>query len=80
MDWRERANATEERLHGLFVAALAGDAQAYEEFLSALASHLLADCCVGSAALLAREYCEQRLSTGRRRDHCAMPSINAQPP
>ncbi|HEY1227059.1 MAG TPA: sigma-70 family RNA polymerase sigma factor [Ramlibacter sp.] len=29
-------------MHGLFVAALAGDAQAYEEFLSTLASHLRA--------------------------------------
>ena len=42
MDWRERANTTEQRLHGLFVAALAGDAAAYEEFLSALTSHLRA--------------------------------------
>jgi RNA polymerase sigma-70 factor (ECF subfamily) len=42
MDWRERANATERRLHGLFVAALAGDAGAYHELLSALASHLRA--------------------------------------
>ena len=30
MDWRERANATEERLHRQFVAALRGDAAAYE--------------------------------------------------
>jgi RNA polymerase sigma-70 factor, ECF subfamily len=42
MDWRERANATEEKLHELFVAALAGDAAAYEEFLSAMTSHLRA--------------------------------------
>ena len=42
MDWQERANATEHRLHGLFVAALGGDATAYEEFLSAVTSHLRA--------------------------------------
>jgi RNA polymerase sigma-70 factor, ECF subfamily len=42
MDWKERANAAEERLHGLFVAALAGDTAAYEQFLSAVATHLRA--------------------------------------
>jgi RNA polymerase sigma-70 factor (ECF subfamily) len=42
MDWKERADATEARLHGLFVAALAGDAAAYEECLTAVASHLRA--------------------------------------
>ena len=42
MDWRERANATEERLHRQFVAALRGDAAAYEEFLSGVVPHLRA--------------------------------------
>lgn len=42
MDWKERASATEERLRGLFLQALAGDAAAYRQFLSALGSHLRA--------------------------------------
>jgi RNA polymerase sigma-70 factor, ECF subfamily len=42
MDWKEQANATEERLRRQLVDALAGDAQAYRKFLSALASHLRA--------------------------------------
>jgi RNA polymerase sigma-70 factor (ECF subfamily) len=42
MDWRERASATEELLHKQFVAALGGDAVAYEQFLAAIASHLRA--------------------------------------
>lgn len=42
MDWKERATATENRLRGLFLQALAGDATAYRQFLAALASHLRA--------------------------------------
>jgi len=42
MDWKERANATEERLRRVFLEALAGDAVAYQQFLSALGSHLRA--------------------------------------
>src|SRR5437763_8834234 len=42
MDWKDRASATEELLHRQFVAAMAGDAEAYREFLKAIASHLRA--------------------------------------
>lgn len=42
MDWKERAEATEARLRGQFMAALAGDAVAYQQFLSALSTHLRA--------------------------------------
>jgi RNA polymerase sigma-70 factor (ECF subfamily) len=42
MDATERAAAIEERLHSQFVAALAGDAAAYRQFLSALSAHLRA--------------------------------------
>jgi RNA polymerase sigma-70 factor (ECF subfamily) len=42
MDWKERADATEERLRGLFIAALAGDAPAYRQFLTDLGAHLRA--------------------------------------
>jgi RNA polymerase sigma-70 factor, ECF subfamily len=42
MDWKNRADAVEERLRGQFVAALAGDAVAYQQFLSALSAHLRA--------------------------------------
>lgn len=42
MDWKERADATEERLRKQFMAALAGDAVAYQQFLSALSAHLRA--------------------------------------
>lgn len=37
-----RPTAAEERLRGLFIAGLAGDAARYREFLSALAAHLRA--------------------------------------
>lgn len=42
MDWKERATATEDRLRRLFLEALAGDAVAYQEFLTALSLHLRA--------------------------------------
>jgi RNA polymerase sigma-70 factor (ECF subfamily) len=42
MDWKERADATEKRLRGQFLAALAGDAVAYRQFLTALSAHLRA--------------------------------------
>lgn len=42
MDWKERADATEERLRKQFMAALAGDAAAYQQFLEALSAHLRA--------------------------------------
>lgn len=42
MDWKERADATEERLHKQFIAALAGDAAAYRQFLTALSALLRA--------------------------------------
>jgi RNA polymerase sigma-70 factor, ECF subfamily len=42
MDATTRADATEERLRSLFVAALAGDAASYRAFLAALSAHLRA--------------------------------------
>lgn len=42
MDWQERADATEERLRRQFLHALAGDAVAYQQFLTALSAHLRA--------------------------------------
>jgi RNA polymerase sigma factor (sigma-70 family) len=42
MDWKERADATEEMLRAQFLAALNGDADAYRRFLEAVASHLRA--------------------------------------
>ncbi|MCM2252751.1 MAG: sigma-70 family RNA polymerase sigma factor [Ramlibacter sp.] len=42
MDWKERAAATEDRLRGLLLQALAGDAAAYRLFLEALGMHLRA--------------------------------------
>lgn len=42
MDWKERANATEERLRRQFLLALAGDGAAYQQFLAALSAHLRA--------------------------------------
>ena len=42
MDWKERADATEEKLRGQFLAALDGDAAAYRRFLAAVAAHLRA--------------------------------------
>lgn len=42
MDWKERADATEARLRKQFMAALAGDAIAYRQFLTALSAHLRA--------------------------------------
>lgn len=42
MDATARADATEERLRGQFVAALAGDAASYRQFLAALGAHLRA--------------------------------------
>lgn len=42
MDWKERADATEDRLRHQFMAALAGDAVAYQQFLTALSAHLRA--------------------------------------
>jgi RNA polymerase sigma-70 factor (ECF subfamily) len=42
MDATERANAIEERLRGQFLAALAGDAASYRQFLAALSAHLRA--------------------------------------
>lgn len=42
MDAHQRANATEERLRSQFLAALAGDASCYRQFLSALSAHLRA--------------------------------------
>lgn len=42
MDWKERADATEQRLRQLFVLALAGDGAAYRQFLKALGAHLRA--------------------------------------
>jgi RNA polymerase sigma factor (sigma-70 family) len=49
MDWKERADAVEERLRTQFVAALAGDAVAYQRFLTSLSAHL-------------RAYCRRRMS------------------
>lgn len=42
MDWKEQADATEQRLRQLFVLALAGDGAAYRQFLKALGAHLRA--------------------------------------
>jgi RNA polymerase sigma-70 factor, ECF subfamily len=42
MDWKQRAEATEERLRRQFMSALAGDAAAYQRFLTALSAHLRA--------------------------------------
>lgn len=42
MDATARADAIEERLRGQFVAALAGDAASYRQFLAALGAHLRA--------------------------------------
>lgn len=42
MDWKERADATEERLRKQFMAALAGDGVAYQQFLTSLSAHLRA--------------------------------------
>ncbi|MES2631592.1 MAG: sigma-70 family RNA polymerase sigma factor [Pseudomonadota bacterium] len=42
MDWKERADATEAHLHKQFVAALEGDTVAYQQFLTALSTHLRA--------------------------------------
>lgn len=42
MDAQQRADATEQRLRRQFVAALAGDAAAYQQFLTALGAHLRA--------------------------------------
>lgn len=42
MDWKERADANEERLRKQFMAALAGDAVAYQQFLTDLSAHLRA--------------------------------------
>lgn len=42
MDAHERARATEERLRGELLAALAGDAASYRRFLAALSAHLRA--------------------------------------
>lgn len=42
MDWKERADATEERLRKHFMAALAGDSVAYQQFLTTLSAHLRA--------------------------------------
>jgi RNA polymerase sigma-70 factor, ECF subfamily len=42
MDWQERVDATEERMRGQFMSALAGDAVAYQQFLTALSAHLRA--------------------------------------
>jgi RNA polymerase sigma-70 factor, ECF subfamily len=42
MDWKQRADATEERLRRQFLEALVGDAHAYEQFLRALSAHLRA--------------------------------------
>lgn len=42
MDWKERATGTEDRLRGLLLQALAGDAAAYRVFLADLGSHLRA--------------------------------------
>lgn len=41
-DWKLRADATEQRLRRQFMAALAGDAVAYHQFLTALSAHLRA--------------------------------------
>lgn len=41
-DWKERADATEERLRGQFMAALAGNGVAYQQFLTSLSTHLRA--------------------------------------
>lgn len=42
MNWKERADATEERLRQQFMAALAGDAVTYQQFLTSLSAHLRA--------------------------------------
>jgi RNA polymerase sigma-70 factor (ECF subfamily) len=42
MDWQQQANATEQRLRGQLLDALAGDAAAYQRFLGSLAAHLRA--------------------------------------
>jgi RNA polymerase sigma-70 factor, ECF subfamily len=42
MEWKEQADATEERLRQQFLLALAGDGSAYQEVLSALSSLLRA--------------------------------------
>ena len=41
-DWKLRADATEQRLRQQFLAALAGDTVAYQQFLTALSAHLRA--------------------------------------
>ena len=40
MDWKERADATEQELRGQLLDGLAGDERSYQEFLAALAAHL----------------------------------------
>ncbi|MES2784579.1 MAG: sigma-70 family RNA polymerase sigma factor [Pseudomonadota bacterium] len=42
MDWKERADATEEHLRKQFVSALDGDPVTYQQFLTALSTHLRA--------------------------------------
>jgi RNA polymerase sigma-70 factor, ECF subfamily len=42
MDWKERADATEERLRSQFMAALMGNGVAYQQFLTSLSTHLRA--------------------------------------
>ncbi len=41
-DWKKRVDATEEQLRRQFLAALGGDAAAYQQFLTALSAHLRA--------------------------------------
>ena len=40
MDWKHKADATEERLRAQFLLALGGDAAAYQDFLRTLSAHL----------------------------------------
>lgn len=42
MDWKEQADATEQRLRCQLLEGLAGDERAYQQFLSALGAHLRA--------------------------------------
>ena len=42
MDWKDKAQATEERLRAQFLLALGGDSAAYQAFLRALGTHLRA--------------------------------------
>ena len=42
MEWKERADAAEERLRRQLLLGLAGDAVAYQQFLKALSAHLRA--------------------------------------